>query len=70
MLLWMDNYYTMWLYIKLQKQMIIADLGVEIVKLSPEKFFGEIHEEGKPPKYQWSGILLLLVKNEIFKNGE
>lgn len=61
----------MWLYIKLQKkQVIIADAGVGIVKLTPEEFWGEIHEEGKPPKYQWSGVLILLVKNETFKKGD
>lgn len=53
-----------------KKQVIIADPGVGIVKLTPEKFFGEIHEEGKPPKYQWSGVLILLVKNETFKKGD
>lgn len=53
-----------------KKQVIIADPGVGIVKLTPEEFFGEIHEEGKPPKYQWSGVLILLVKNETFKKGD
>lgn len=52
-----------------KKQVIIADPGVGIVKLKPEEFFGEVHEEGKPPKYQWTGILILLVKNDSFKKG-
>lgn len=52
-----------------KKQVIIADPGVGIVKLTPEEFFGEVHNEGKPPKYQWSGILILLVKNETFTKG-
>ena len=52
-----------------KKQVIIADPGVGIVKLTPEEFFGEVHDEGKPPKYQWSGILILLVKNETFTKG-
>ena len=52
-----------------KKQVIIADPGEGIVKLTPEEFFGEIHEEGKPPKYQWSGVLILLVRNETFKKG-
>ncbi len=34
-----------------KKKIIIADPGKGIVKLTPEKFFGEIHEENKPPKY-------------------
>lgn len=46
---------------------MIADPGEGIVKLTPEEFFGEVHDEGKPPKYQWSGILILLVKNETFE---
>ena len=53
-----------------KKQVIIADPGVGIVKLTPEEFFGEVHEEEKPPKYQWSGVLILLVKNETFKRGD
>lgn len=53
-----------------KKQVIIADPGVGIVKLTPEEFFGEVYEEGKPPKYQWSGVLILLVKNEAFKKGD
>lgn len=52
-----------------KKQVIIADPGVGIVKLTPEEFFGEVHNEEKPPKYQWSGILILLVKNETFTKG-
>ena len=53
-----------------KKQVIIADPAVGIVKLTPEEFFGEIHEEGRPPKYQWSGVLILLEKNETFKKGD
>lgn len=53
-----------------KKQVIIADPAVGIVKLKPEEFFGEIHEEGKAPKYQWSGVLILLKKNESFKKGD
>ena len=53
-----------------KKQVIIADPGVGIVKLTPEEFFGEVHEDGKQPKYQWSGVLVLLVKNETFKKGD
>ena len=53
-----------------KKQVIISDPAVGIVKLKPEEFFGEVHEKEKPPKYQWSGVLILLVKNETFKKGE
>ena len=53
-----------------KKRVIIADPAEGIVKLTPEEFFGEVHEEGKPPKYQWTGVLILLVKNETFKKGD
>lgn len=53
-----------------KKQIVIADPGRGIVKLTPEEFFGQVQEEGKPPKYQWTGILILLVKNETFKKGK
>jgi len=52
-----------------KKQVIIADPGRGIVKLTPQEFFGEVHEENKPPKYQWTGVLILLVKNESFEKG-
>ena len=53
-----------------KKQVIIADPAKGIVKLKPEEFFGEVYENGKPPKYQWTGVLILLVKNETFKKGD
>ncbi len=53
-----------------KKQVIIADPGRGIVKLTPEEFFGQVKEEGKPPKYQWTGILILLMKNETFRKGD
>lgn len=53
-----------------KKQVVIADPGEGIVKLTPEEFFGDVHKEGKPPKYQWSGVLILLVKSESFQTGD
>lgn len=53
-----------------KKKIIIADPGNGIVKLSSEEFFGEKHDEGKPPKYMWTGILILLSKKEEFKKGK
>lgn len=53
-----------------RKQVIIADPGRGIVKLTPEEFFGEVHEEGKPPKYQWSGILIFVTPTEAFHKGD
>ena len=53
-----------------KKTVVIADPGEGIVKLTPEEFFGEVHDEGKPPKYKWSGILILLVKNETFEKKD
>lgn len=56
------------------KQIIIADPGKGIVKLSPEEFLGEILPEGKekgtPPTYQWTGILILLVPGQSFEKGD
>ena len=50
-----------------KKKVIIADPGTGIVKLSPEEFFGEGREsEGKPPKYQWTGVLIILVPSATF----
>ncbi len=53
-----------------KKQVIIADPAVGIVKLTPEEFFGEKKEEGKVPKYQWTGILIILTKNKTFTKGD
>lgn len=53
-----------------KKQIVIADPAKGIVKLTPEEFFGTVKEEGKPPKYQWTGILILLIKNETFHKGD
>lgn len=53
-----------------KKEVVIADPGEGIVKLKPEEFFGEVHEEGKPSKYHWTGVLILLIKNETFKKGD
>lgn len=53
-----------------KKEVIIADPGKGIVKLTPEEFFGENGSENKPPKYQWTGVLILLVKNETFRKGD
>lgn len=50
-----------------KKQVIIADPAEGIVKVTPEEFFGEVHDEGKSPKYQWSGVLILIVKSEKFE---
>lgn len=52
------------------KQIIIADPADGIVKLKPEEFFGEVTEESRPPKYQWSGVLILLMKTERFVKGK
>lgn len=53
-----------------EKQIVMADPGVGIVKLKPEEFFGEIYEDGKSPKYQWSGVLILLMKSNDFQKEE
>lgn len=53
-----------------KKQVIIADPAEGIVKVTPEEFFGEVHDEGKSPKYQWSGVLILIVKSEKFEKKD
>lgn len=52
-----------------KKKVIIADPAVGIVKLTHREFFGEIYNEGEAPRYSWSGVLILLSKNETFKKG-
>jgi len=53
-----------------EKQVIIADPGKGIVKLTPSEFFGTNVSEGEVPEYRWTGILILLVKNESFQKGD
>lgn len=53
-----------------KKQVIIADPSIGVVKLTPEEFFGETRKDEKPPKYQWSGVLILLIKNDTFHKGK
>lgn len=56
---------------KISKQeVVIADPGKGIVKLTPEEFFGEKVEVGKPPAYQWSGVLILMIPNQTFEKGD
>ena len=45
--------------------LVIADPGEGIVKLTTDEFFGEVHDEGKSPKYQWSGIQLLMPQKKL-----
>jgi ATP-binding cassette subfamily B protein len=35
-----------------KEKVIFADPGNGLVKISAEEFFGEVHDENKPPKYQ------------------
>lgn len=53
-----------------KKQVIIADPAKGIERLTPEEFFGEVKVEGKPPKYQWSGVLIFTIPNVEFKKGK
>ena len=52
-----------------KKQIVIADPAKGIVKLKPEEFFGEAGDGTKPPEYRWTGVLILLTKNETFRKG-
>lgn len=53
-----------------KKLIIIADPAKGVVKLTPEEFFGEKTEEGKPPAYLWSGVLILMVPDQSFEKGD
>lgn len=53
-----------------KNKVIIADPGEGIVRLTPEEFFGEKSLGNKPPKYQWSGILIILVPDNSFEKGD
>ncbi|MBU5436459.1 peptidase domain-containing ABC transporter [Tissierella sp. MSJ-40] len=54
-----------------KKQVIIADPAEGIVKLTPEEFFGEVKKgEAKYPKYQWTGILILIIPTISFEKGD
>lgn len=52
------------------KEIILADPGKGIVKLTPGEFMGEGAEEGKAPLYQWTGILILMVPGQNFEKGD
>ncbi|HHT97252.1 MAG TPA: peptidase domain-containing ABC transporter [Clostridiales bacterium] len=54
-----------------KKQLIIAEPAVGMVKFKPEEFFGEVKENDNiPPKYQWSGVLILLAPTTSFTKGD
>lgn len=53
-----------------KKQVILADPGKGIVKLTPKEFFGDNSESSKTPIYRWTGILILMVPNNSFKSGD
>lgn len=53
-----------------KKQIVIADPGHGIVKLTPEEFFGKATRPGKPSEYLWTGVLIFLVKSESFVKGD
>ncbi len=53
-----------------KKQVIIADPGSGIVKMTPEEFFGENGNESTPPKYKWSGVLIMLVPDNSFEKRD
>lgn len=52
-----------------KEKVIIADPGKGLIHLTPDEFFGEVFEEGKPPKYRWSGVLILITPKETFQKG-
>jgi len=53
-----------------KKQVIIADPGRGIVKMTPEEFFGEVTDGNNPPEYSWSGVLIFMVPGTSFEKGD
>lgn len=53
-----------------RKQVIISDPARGIVKLRPEEFFGEVTTDNEPPRYSWTGVLILAVPSNEFKKGK
>lgn len=51
-------------------EIILADPGKGIIKLTPEEFLGEETLEGKPAACQWTGVLILMVPGQNFKKGD
>lgn len=52
-----------------RKQVILADPGAGIVKLSPEEFFGTKIASKNRQNYQWTGVLILVTPGPGFKKG-
>ena len=52
-----------------KKKIVIADPAKGIVKLTPDAFLGQVKEKESVPEYQWTGVLILLVKNENFRKS-
>ena len=50
-----------------KKQVIIADPGAGLIKLTPAEFFGE---DSETPKYKWSGVLIFVVPGASFEKGD
>lgn len=53
-----------------KEQVILADPAKGIVKIKPEEFFGKTVVDGKPPAYQWTGVLIFLVPDVKFEKGK
>lgn len=52
-----------------EKQIIIADPAKGIVKLTPDAFFGKVHDTKKTPVYQWTGVLIFMTPDVKFQKG-
>lgn len=53
-----------------EKNIILADPGEGIVTLTMEEFLGEKNIPGTDKRYQWSGILALLIPDYSFEKGD
>ena len=55
---------------KKKNKIVIADPGEGLVTLTRDQFFGLDTDGNKPPKYQWSGVLIFLVPENKFEQNE
>ena len=53
-----------------KKTITIADPCVGIVNLTLEEFMGGNTQNGEPPKYCWTGVLIIMVPTAEFKKGD
>lgn len=51
-----------------KNKITIADPAKGIVKLTPREFFGDVRNESAGVTYRWTGVLILIVPGQNFRN--